>query len=159
MELLPENFPGDDPAGAADFVARVRAGLNIRFQGATTPPQILFVDRGAGFYRTSTGAVTPEFKAALAQHGLKAFMKDDASAQPGKLGDMMLHETCVAWIRKLETKTQPRKPWEETREAYFERLKGIVAKINSQYEVEELNRELPERLMLLDKKKGGKLKK
>ena len=107
----------------------------------------------------STGAVTPEFKAALAQHGLKAFMKDDASAQPGKLGDMMLHETCVAWIRKLETKTQPRKPWEETREAYFERLKGIVAKINSQYEVEELNRELPERLVLLDKKKGGKLKK
>ena len=50
-------------------------------------------------------------------------------------------------------------PWEETREAYFERLKGIVAKINSQYEVEELNRELPERLVLLDKKKGGKLKK
>ena len=55
--------------------------------------------------------------------------------------------------------TQPRKPWEETREAYFERFKGIVANINSRYEVEELNHELPERPELLDKKKGGKLKK
>ena len=93
------------------------------------------------------------------QHGLKAFMKDDASVQPGKLGDTMLHETCVAWIRKLDTQCQPRKPWEETREAYFTRLKGIVAKINSRYRVEKLNRELPERLELLHKKKGGKLKK
>ena len=159
VELLPENFPGDDPAGTADFVARVRAGLNIRFQGTATPPTTLFVDRGAGFYYTHNGKVTPEFKAALAQHGLKAFMKDDASKQPGKLSDMLLHETCVAWIRNLDTRSQPRKPWEETREAYFTRLKGIVAKINNEFRVEKLNRELPARLELLHKKKGGKLEK
>ena len=122
-------------------------------------PQIVFVDQGAGFYRINAGAVTPQFKAALLQHGLKAFMKDDASVQPGKLGDMMLHETCVAWIRKLDSQSQPRKPWEETREAYFTRLKSIVARINSEYKVKELNGELPERLELLHKRKGGKLKK
>jgi hypothetical protein len=156
--MLPEDFPGDLPDGAGVFVAKVRAALNVRFQG-TTPPRVLFVDRGAGFYNPGNGQITRQFKAALAEHDLTAFMRDDAAVQPGKLSDCMLHETTVAWIRNLERRTLPAKPWEETPEEFGTRLKGIVLKINQKYKVENLCRELPQRVDTLYKKKGGKLKK
>ena len=44
----PDDFPGDRPAGAADFVKAVRSALNVRFQGEQ-PPRVLFTNRGAGF--------------------------------------------------------------------------------------------------------------
>ena len=37
-------------------------------------------------------------------------MNDDASVQPGKLGDCLLHETAVAWSRRLEWQTLPLAP-------------------------------------------------
>ena len=109
VDILPDNFAGDHPDGAAPFVAKVRAALNIRFQGAT-PPRVLFVDRGCGFYNAGNGAITPEFKAALQEHNLTALMSDDAAQQPGSLQEMMLHETAVAWIRRGLTWTLPAKP-------------------------------------------------
>ena len=39
------------------------------------------------------------------------------------------------------------------------RLKQIVARINSEYNIDGLCRELPDRVAALYKKKGGKLKK
>ena len=77
LELLPADFPGETPEGAAILVAKMRAALNVRFpQGPK--PRVIFVDRGKGFYATSTAQITPEFKAALRQHDLDAFMGDDA---------------------------------------------------------------------------------
>ena len=67
VELLPDDFPGDQPAGADVLVARVRAALNVRFQG-TTPPRVLFTDRGAGFYNPGNGQITKEYKAAMAKY-------------------------------------------------------------------------------------------
>ena len=95
------------------MVGKARAALNIRFQGAR-PPSILFTDRGQGFYATNGGAVTPEYKAALAAHSLRAYYPENASVQPGNLKDVLLHETAVAWVRLRETRTQPRHFWKET---------------------------------------------
>ena len=86
-------------------------------------------------------------------------MGEDAAVQPGKLSDLMLHETAVAWIRKLEARTIPRKPWEESREAFATRLKGIIAQINQNYDVEGLCRDLRKRVDKLYDKRGGKLRK
>ena len=101
VEVLPPDFAGDRPDGAEVFVERLRVGLNRRFPNAEGP-RVVFVDRGAGFYNPGDGQITWQFKAALQRHGLRAFMRDDASVQPGHLADLMLHETAVAWIRRQE---------------------------------------------------------
>ena len=82
--MLPPDFPGDHPGGAEPLVAKVRAALGVRFRGELLS-RMVFVDRGVGFYNAGTGGITPELKAALADHGLKALMGDDASQQPGSL--------------------------------------------------------------------------
>ena len=156
VEMLPPNFAGDHPDGAAPLIAKVRAALNVRFPGAS-PPRVLFVDRGCGFYNAGTGAITPEFKAALADHDLKAFMGDDAARQPGSLWEMMLHETAVSWIRRGLTWSLPSKPWEESVDDYTARLKAVVQRINSEYNVEGLCKELPLRVRDLHEAQGGRL--
>ena len=158
FELLPDDFPGDRREGAAAFVKQVRLGIGRRFPGAAAPA-VLFTDRGAGFYFAGNGAITPEFKAALADAGLVAFMGDSAAVQPGKLSDCLLHETAVAWMRDKERKTLPRQPWRESNEQFSRRMKGIVAKINSAFDVTGLCQQLPRRVEQLYSKQGGKLRK
>jgi len=82
IEHLSANFPGETEEGAAEMVARVRAALNIRFQGST-PPKLLFSDRGNGFYDAGSGTITAGYQQALRAHGLKAFFGDNVSVQPG----------------------------------------------------------------------------
>ena len=53
----------------------------------------------------------------------------------------------------------PKKAWDETVDAYRSRLKECAAYINSKYNVENLCRELPARLEMLRKRKGGRIKK
>ena len=159
VELLPDDFPGDRPEGAPAFVRLVRYSLGRRFQGGVNGPTVLFTDRGSGFYNAGSGAITPNYKNALASAGLTAFMGDSAAAQPGRLSDLMLHETAVAWIRDKERKTLPRQPWRETNASFSLRLKGIVDKINRAFDVNGLCRQLPCRVEALYNKQGGKLKK
>jgi hypothetical protein len=106
VEILGTDFPGETPAGAARLAASVRTALNIRFQGST-PPKVIFTDRGQGFYHINGGRITDEYKAALQDHGLKDFNAGSASMQPGNLQEVMLHETSVAWIRRRETARAP----------------------------------------------------
>ena len=114
IEYLGSDFPGECEDGAAALVPKVKAGLNIRFQGSDSPTT-LYTDRGRGFYTPSSGRITPKFKAALREHGLRTFWGDDAARQAAKLGDIVLHETAVSWIRFVERRTLPKKPWAETR--------------------------------------------
>ena len=44
-----------------------------------------------------------QYKAALAANGLRAFQGNVAAVQPGKLSDLMLHETAVAWMDPQES--------------------------------------------------------
>ena len=157
LELLPADFPGENPRGAAVLVEKVRGALNVRFpQGAK--PRLLFVDRGKGFYATNTARITPAFKAALQEHNLEAFMGDDASEQPGVLAQVLLHETAVAWARHQLTITTPKKPWEETREQFGERLREVCRRINARYNVDKLCRDFPARIQLLLDRRGDNLR-
>ena len=63
MELLPHGFPGETEQGAVNLMQKVRSALNVRFQGVAKPPNVIFVDRGNGFYVQTTGDVTPAYKA------------------------------------------------------------------------------------------------
>ena len=121
--------------------------------------RVLFTDRGAGFFNPGSGAITMEYKTALAAHGLRAFQGDLAAAQPGKLSDLMLHETAVAWIRKNERLALPACPWEESSKQLGARLKRIASEINTEYDVAGLCNALPGRLEQLRQRGGGKLRK
>ena len=78
--------------------------------------------------------------------------------QPGKLQELMLHETTVSWIRLRLGKTVPVKPWEETRVEYAARLKMICEDINSNLEVEALCRGFLKRIQKLVDREGGRVK-
>ena len=69
--MFDSTFPGEDPEGARRLVEKVRAAVNIRFQGAASKPDTVFVDRGA-YVRSlslplSLGPWVPVPTAALAQ--------------------------------------------------------------------------------------------
>ena len=158
IEPLPDDFPGETEAGAAIMVARVRAALNIRFQGSTAP-RVLFTDRGNGFFNSGTGAVTNGYRDALKNHNLRSFFKDNAAVQPGELQEIMLHETAVAWMRQRLTKTRPKQAWAESLEDYRSRLKTCAAYINETYNVEGLCRDLLTRLHDLEEAEGDRIRK
>ena len=122
-------------------------------------PRVLMTDRGAGFYNAGNGRITDEYKGALAEHGLEAFMGESAAVQPGKLSDCLLHETAVSWVRLQLVRTVPRKAWEENSKQYFQRLKRIASSINAGYNVSGLCSGFPGRVETLRAKQGGKLRK
>ena len=88
------------------LVGKVRSAVNLRFQGGVTQPDTIWTDRGKGFYAPGNGHITPAYKEALRQHKFKAALGDDASAQPGNLQELMLHETAVSWIRLRLARSQ-----------------------------------------------------
>ena len=53
--------------------------------------------------------IAAEYSDALHRQGMRAMQGRDARGQPGKMGDVLLHETAVAWIRAELSKTLPKK--------------------------------------------------
>ena len=157
VEVLPQNFPGEKPEGAEVVVQKVKAALNIRFQGGTAPT-VIWTDRGGAFFH-GNGKITDEFKAALEENDLEHFWKDDASGQAGKLQEIHLHETAVSWIRYRLTESSPANAWKETRQQYTTRLKACCAEINRAYDVESLCRALPRRIEALIDSEGDRINK
>ena len=156
IQVLGKEFPGEIPSGAAILAEEIRKVVNIRFQGADQP-KILFVDRGKGFWQMNSGTITKQFKAALKENSLKAYYGENASSQPGNLQEVMLHETAVAWIRLLETKTRPKEPWKESVDAFTTRMQGIAKDINKRHRVDNLCKALPKRLKQLVENKGDRI--
>ena len=111
------------------------------------------------FFNPGNGVFTLQYRTALAASGLRAFQGNVAAVQPGKLSDLMLHETAVAWIRKKERTTLPARPWEETPAQLGTRLKRIASEINAEHDVSGLCNELPARVEQLRLHHGCKLKK
>ena len=157
IEVMEADFPGENPDGARILVGKVRAAVNVRFQGGVAQPDTLWTDRGKGFYSPNNGLITDAYKAALREHHFKAALGLDASVQPGKLQELMLHETAVAWMRLRLARSVPAKPWEESREAYTARLKRVCEDINSTLDVEGLCRAFLQRVEKLVANKGGRL--
>ena len=155
LETVGTNFPGETPEGAEVLVSKVRAAINLRFR--SDRPTQLFVDRGKGFYNIATGMITSKFKEALEANNLKAFCGDDASAQPGSLPDVLLHETSVSWVRYRLERTLPRSPWLESTEDFSIRLKEIAEDINKNLNVEGLCRKFPLRVQEVIDREGDRL--
>ena len=160
VEVLPENFPGECPDGAAILVQKVRAALNMRFQSGTpAAPKILYTDRGKGCFDICTGAITNEYRQALHEHGLRAFWGQNASAQPGHLQEVHLHETAVSWLRYRLTQSTPASPWKETRKQFTARIKECCADINRSLDVEGLCKGFPKRVQMVLAAKGDRITK
>ena len=155
IEILGTGFPGDKAAGVGQLITKVRHAVNARCRG-DDQPSILFTDRGASFY-TLSGYMTDAYKAALEEHSFTAFAGHDASNQPGKLGDWLLHETTVSWIRNREKKLRPKEPWKESVADFAVRMKSICADINNTCKVEQLCNDVPKRLKELKDAEGDRI--
>ena len=80
--------------------------------------------------------------------------------QPGRSGDLWLHETAISWVRERLKRTLPREPWAETDAQFAKRLKSAAEYVNAKYNVEGLCREMPKRMHdLVHVAKGDKLRK
>ena len=156
VEILGEGFPGECSRGAEELVAKVRCAVNVRFPG-DDQPDIIMVDRGVGFW-SPQGQITRRFKAALQEADFKTFNGDQGWKQPGKLADLLLHETAVAWIRKKEATCRIPTPWTETVTQFGTRLKQAVQEINTSHDVDGLCRQLPRRIQMLIDREGDRLK-
>ena len=117
------------------------------------------MDRGGGFYN-GTGRITTEFKQALRANDFTAFHGDDAKGQPGRSGDLWLHETSVSWIRERLERSLPKDPWNESEEAFTKRMKKAVEYVNREHNVPGLCREMPSRMRdLVHVTRGDRLRK
>ena len=159
LELLGSDFPGDHTSGMSTFVHKLRCGINARFQGEGPKPDIVFVDRGGGFY-AGNGKITAEFAEALRENHFTNFHGRDASVQPGRSGDLWPHETAVSWVRERLKRSLPKEPWNENEEHFAKRLKAAAEHVNAHFDVKGLCREMPARMRkLVHEKKGDRLKK
>ena len=157
VELLGSEFPGDKVEGMEEFVEKLAKAVRMRFPDRDDQPNIVYVDRGEGFY-ASNGKITQEFATALRKHGLKAFHGKDAEAQPGRSGDLWLHETTVSWMRERMKRTQPVEPWAESEEQLGKRLKAAAGHCTSRHDVKGLCKEFPARIHdLVHVAKGDRL--
>ena len=120
--------------------------------------KVLWTDRGKSFYAPSTGRITQQYEQALREHGFSASFASNASVQPGKLQELMLHETAVAWMRVRLAQSVPPKAWKEPRVAYTARLKRCCADVNHRLNVEGLCRDLLLRGAECVQAKGGRIR-
>ena len=80
--------------------------------------------------------------------------------QSPDMGDLLLHETAVAWFRKRMRAERPEVvPWEETPVQWTKRARKVVASINQEYDVAGLCREFPQRLRDVVNSEGERLRK
>ena len=127
-------------------------GLRLAEGGLLRPPHVA---RMVLFVRD----VTKKYQGAVREHGFKNMMGDNASAQPGHMQEVLLHETAVSWIRLRLAATVPSKPWLETRGEYASRLRRVVDDININLDVEGLCKGLLKRSDLAIEAKGGRIPK
>ena len=159
VEVLGTSFPGDHPHGMSTFVQKLRAAINIRFQGDGPQPDVVFVDRGGRFY-DGIGQITAEFKSALRTNSFTAFHGDNAQVQPGRSGDLWLHETSVSRIRERLKRSLPKDPWNESEESFTKRIKTAVEYVNANHDVTGLCKEMPQRMRdLVHEQQGDRIRK
>eukprot|EP00973_Karenia_brevis_P019988 2743556-Karenia_brevis.AAC.1 len=75
------------------------------------------------------------------------------------MGDVLLHETAVSWVRYKLERTLPTTPWTETVEQFSARLKQIAQDINSNHNVEGLCWKFPGRVQEVIDREGDRLSK
>ena len=147
-------------AGMAEMVKRLPRILSNRFKDGDAMPNVIFTDRGPGFYHSSTGSITPEYSAACAEYGFTTWAGDHAKWQSPDIPDILLHETAVAWVRKY-LRYNPVKFTNDkvlNAERVAEALKNAERHINAHHEVDDLCMAFPTRLKALVAKGGERCK-
>lgn len=158
VEVMPETWTLDGD-GLAAFVARLPNILRRMFGPSAHLPRVVFTDRGTGMYNPA-GKIVWKYSEALAAAGFRSFWGDDASVQAPDMGDMLLHETAVAWLRqglKAEKPCVP--PWEETQLLWAQRARQVVRRINANFDVKGLCSAFPQRLSDVVSGSGERLRK
>ena len=156
-------FPGETPEGARLLVERLPGLLDEMLGCSSKKPHTLFTDRGPGFYHRRWGTITGDYESACREHGFKpwagANSKRGPRAQPPDVADFLLHETTVSWLRRLEERTRPVRPWEETPGELELRLQQAARWVNENYDVRGLCMGVPDRLRALGEALGDRLPK
>ena len=158
VEVMPEDWTLDG-MGLAAFVQRL-PGILLKMLGPETRlPRMLFTDRGTGMYNPA-GKIVAKYRQAVKDAGFHVFWGDDASQQSPDMGDLLLHETAVAWFRKKMRKEKPVVlPWDETQQQWTQRARQVVQYINENYNVRGLCAEFPQRLEQTLASQGERLRK
>ena len=78
--------------------------------------------------------------------------------QPCHLPELMLREMAVSWLRVRLEQSLPKRPWEETPDAFAGRLRQRCADITAQLNVDGLCRAFPKRIQKLADRKDGRLR-
>jgi hypothetical protein len=114
IEMLPAGWTVDG-AGMAEAVQMLPRILRSMLGPDVCLPRVLFTDRGTGMY-APTGQVVHAYADAVDAAGFRLYWGADAKQQAPDMGDMLLHETAVAWFRARMKRERPAVlPWEETR--------------------------------------------
>ena len=152
-------FPGETPDGARIMVNHLPALLKKMLGPSAALPRTILSDRGPGFFHRRWGTITGDYEVACRRNGFKPWAgtnaKEGPHAQPPDIGDVLLHETAISWLRKEEEKSRPTKPWEETPVELDRRLQRGVKCINAGHDVRGLSLEFPGRLDHLAKVSFG----
>ena len=158
VEVMPEAWKLDGD-GVAAFVRRLTAVLRKMLGGDAPLPRTIFTDRGTGMYIPS-GKIVNKYAAAAEAQGFKVYWGSDASRQSPDMGDVLLHETAVAWLReRMKVELPEASPWDETLSQWTQRARRVVSYINETYDVSALCREFPKRLQDVVDGKGERLRK
>ena len=107
--FLPETqFPGETPGGARTIVNHLPGLLRKMLGSGAKLPRTIFSDRGPGFYHRRWGTITGDYASACRSVGCTPWAgsnsKEGPRAQPPDIGDVLLHETAVSWLRREEIK-------------------------------------------------------
>ena len=96
---------------------------------------------------------------AVGKAGFKLFWGPNAKRQAADLGDVLLHETAVSWVRARLQRLKPDGcPWEETREQWVARLRKVVRAVNKECKVNDLCCAFPTRMQELKANGGDRLR-
>ena len=81
---------------------------------------------------------------------------EEAAARPCR---RLPPETVTAWVRArlIKTARELRRPWEETPEAFAQRLQAVVADVNENCKVHDACAGFPGKLLKLIRRKGDRL--
>ena len=158
VHMLPEGWAVNGE-GMTAVAAELPAILRRMLGAKALLPRVLFTDRGTGMYAPS-GHIVGDYAAAVDTAGFRPYWGPVAKQQSPDMGDMLLHETAVAWFRsKMKREKPATHPWEENRAQWSTRAARCVRQINAEHDVAGLCREFPSRLEQRLESEGERLRK
>ena len=92
-----------------------------------------------------------------AEAGCRGYGRRLATLRRGARRGAAPRYPAISWVKSREGKTKPPKAWEETREAFTARMRGIVQEVNASCDVEGLCYGFLKRLGELVERKGARL--